>query len=92
MCEGCWEDYGAEKPGAAARAALEPLMALEEQCLVGGNLHIVTDDYNVEDDNLKWCKDNSDLTPVEQAVYDALMPLSEAQRAAALALRDGYTN
>lgn len=90
MCYGCWEEVGKPLPTDAARACLPLLEALEDESCTGGNLHIVTDDFNTDDDCLTWCRDNSEFTPVEQAVFDAFMPLSPEQRTAALALRDGF--
>ncbi len=58
MCYGCWEEAG--KPmidTPEIRHAAETVTALYEHpnCCVGGNLHIVTDDWNLEDSNLAFC-------------------------------------
>lgn len=58
MCYGCWTEAG--KPTLntpSVRAAAELVAKLYEHpnCASGGNLHIVTDDWNLEDSNLAFC-------------------------------------
>jgi len=89
MCERLYEDYDGEQPGPGAIAAQRALAALDEYSIVGGALHIVTDDNNVSTHFLMWCRARPEWTAVEEAVFQAFLPLSEGQRAAALALRDG---
>lgn len=56
MCSGCWEEAG--KPiidTPAVRMAAAAAAEVYEHSCVGGNLHIVLDDWNVEDGNLEFC-------------------------------------
>lgn len=91
MCRSCWNELGrptSEDP-AVIRAA-EAIAALYDETFSGGALHIVTDDWNLEDDTLQWCHDSHPLTPVEKAAYEALLPLSVGDRGAALAKFEGW--
>jgi hypothetical protein len=56
MCEGCYEEYG--RPAIITDrtlAAAELVRQVYDYSGVGGNLHIVLDDWNIEDDNLEFC-------------------------------------
>lgn len=58
MCRGCWEEYGS--PMFLSDRVCKAAVLIEkvyEQVGggVGGNLHIVVDDWNLEDDSIKWC-------------------------------------
>lgn len=59
----------------------------EDYSDVGGALHIVLDDYNIEDDHIKWCLDKSIKEIVdeeEKAIYkecaELLLQLSYSSR------------
>jgi hypothetical protein len=70
MCYGCWEEAG--KPqidNARVRAAVSLIEDVYQHSCVGGNLHIVLDDWNVEDGNLEFCSQCIDAAGV--------MPLGE---------------
>jgi hypothetical protein len=56
---------------------------------VGGGMHIATDDWNIDDESLEFCKSQI-TTRDEQLCYIALKNLTECQRATALALFEGY--
>ena len=56
MCYGCWEEEG--KPTIdtpAVRAAAAAVAEVYEHACTGGNLHIVLDDWNLEDSSLAFC-------------------------------------
>lgn len=58
MCYGCYEEYG--KPELVTpeiRRASELCRQLYEFSCVGGNCHIVTDDWNLEDHHIAFCVD-----------------------------------
>lgn len=58
MCYGCWEEAGKpviDTPEVHAAAALVHELYEHPRCGVGGNLHIVTDDWNLEDGSLAFC-------------------------------------
>lgn len=102
MCEGCWYEYGLPKIDTpAVRAAADTIRAVYNAPggLAGGNLHIVIDDYNVEDEHLEFCAarhaehvgtDDPALVDAEARCIDALRPLTEEERVSAIALCDGY--
>lgn len=105
MCYGCWEE-ALEEAGLASFDpdvisseivdAAEAVRALYEFAAVGGPLHIVTDDWNIRDDDLLFCAEAikaEEHEPTRLAALDAywaLAPLTEFQRAAALALWCGF--
>jgi hypothetical protein len=99
MCIGCWEEYG--RPAIvtpAVEAAAEAVDDMYAIHAVGGALHIVTDDWNLEDEDLNWCasaenlelQDKKRLDEWEQRAFETLRPLTIEQRATALALAHGY--
>lgn len=56
MCYGCWEEYG--KPlvvNETTAKTAELVKRLYEFAAAGGNCHIVTDDWNLEDDHIEFC-------------------------------------
>lgn len=112
MCYGCWEERGKPQDDSPEVKIVADLIRKVYECsIVGGNLHIVIDDWNLDDASLQFCSnqinaggykkpnpDKWDLamesTPqqlrVERECCDALLKLSETQRASALALYDGF--
>jgi len=102
MCTSCWITYGAPKiKNSRTKHAAELIAAVYEWSCVGGNAHVVIDDFNLETHNIKYCiqynKDNpresdADNPGAEQAVTDeclqALLALTIDERASALALHD----
>lgn len=68
-------------------------------CGVGGHLHIVTDDFNIRDSDLQYCKrilvrnthEHDEVTlAVECELCDLLLSMSVEERASAIAMADGY--
>ena len=54
MCEGCWIEHG--RPAIVSEAtkrAASAIKAVFDENPVGGNLHNIIDDWNVEDDHIK---------------------------------------
>lgn len=107
MCYGCWEEAG--KPAIvtpATRAAALLVKRVYEFNGVGGNLHIATDDWNLEDDNIAFCRERvtrklagdvgdgyaaePELLAAETACLDALEPMSEDERYSVLAIQSGF--
>lgn len=101
MCYGCYEEAGSpaiinDKTKAAAVLVAE----VYEYSLVGGNAHIVVDDWNLKDDNILWCLDTAlaenvhkaddEQLAAERACLEALLALTQAERASAMALHDGF--
>lgn len=101
MCYGCYEEE--DKPTIinektlAAAAAVKKIYGYNP---VGSNLHIVTDDWNLEDDNVEFCLKQIQtenfwkLTPEEllheEATAKLLLSMSVPERASALALWEGW--
>jgi hypothetical protein len=89
MCEQCYEDYGSPNPDAISSAAIPLVDAVYEWSAVGGNLHIILDDWNIDDENLASCRDY-DLTIAEAACLAAFEAMTIEQRAACLGEYDGF--
>ncbi len=102
MCYGCWVEAG--KPSAVTPKIVEAAALvgkLYERNCVGGRMHIVTDDWNIEAENLSFCSgmiceaqqrgfpkgstQAADLE-AENNVQRAFEWLSKCERATALAL------
>lgn len=73
-------------------AWLDRLYAMPD-CAAGGPLHIVTDDYNVEDRHLEFCADRLGEWPaatrkVAEAILSELRKMPVGEREAALGKAD----
>lgn len=102
MCATCWADYGspALRTPEVGRAA-KLVAKLYDGHTAGGYLHIVTDDWNLEDGHVEWVVDQMGQSvnetfarppdPVERECADSLLVLSIEGRASALALAKGFT-
>lgn len=103
MCIGCCNQYGptAQDVNDDVTRAARLIDRVYEHNNVGGNAHVVLDDWNLEDGHIEWCLQHSlsddrtwegptELLLAEREALRALQPLSLRQRAAALALHDGY--
>lgn len=105
MCYSCWEDEG--KPQIDTPAVRQAALAVERlhdhpAGCAGGAMHVVTDDWNIDDDSVGFCRDHigryerehphraDGLTALEQACYDAFAALTVAERSSALALDHGF--
>lgn len=101
MCYGCYEEAG--KPeivndGTKKAAALAG--AVYEFNGVGGNCHIVLDDFNIEDDDIEYCLNQglennvhghtAEQLEIEKECLLSFKVLSFAERASALALHEGW--
>lgn len=89
MCMGCYvSEYGA--PSAMHDSTADVVRLIGEvyaENSGGGGLHIVLDDWNLEDDHVQWCIDNADLTPTELRCAELMQAMTLEERATALALR-----
>lgn len=101
MCYGCYLKAG--EPAIindATRAAAALVAKVYEFSMVGGNAHIVVDDWNLEDHNIRWCLDTAlvenfheasdEQLSAERGCLEALLALNPAERASAMALHDGF--
>ena len=87
MCETCWQKYGSPQHMTRRVRALARLM--DRVGDVGGGLHVVLDDWNLEDEHLDFCA-TQPLTGDERTCLNAMRRASVADRASALALCEGY--
>lgn len=101
MCYSCWEEKGSPK---IVNDDVLKVAKLIEQVYnfnaVGGNLHIVLDDWNIEARNIDWClkkaipenyHEHSDQElEIERKCATQMRKLPIKQRASALAIYDGF--
>ncbi|MHC4648914.1 MAG: hypothetical protein ACYTBJ_25960 [Planctomycetota bacterium] len=77
-------------------AAVTAINQLYEVHCTGGMLHIVTDDWNLEDHHVESCLTMQGEPPgrpfdeIESLAYVALIRLTVEERASALAIADGF--
>lgn len=102
MCCGCWEEAGSPTIiNERVIKAVDTVKALYEVHGAGGGMHIVTDDWNCEDDNVKWCREyimygelekyfKRPPDKVEIDCLEAFEALTEDERYSALGLERGY--
>jgi hypothetical protein len=96
MCDGCWQEHLEEHDNNPAPVtpqiltAVEAIRNLYEAHPTGGAMHVVTDDWNLDDDSLEFCGQNLSHDEVERSCWQCLSELTEHQRATALAVYDGY--
>lgn len=93
MCYTCWKERGKPKNDTPeVRKTAELIGNLYERHLSGGRLHIATDDWNLNDDDLEFCgrldPDAEPLDDLETACLVALKALSYEDRCAALAMQE----
>lgn len=100
MCEACYIEFGSPKivSEQTRRAAYMVGKVYEHSC-VGGNAHVVFDDWNLEDGSIRYCldvaiPDSPDDPPekieAERTALNTFMALSMDERASALAIHDGF--
>jgi hypothetical protein len=100
MCYGCWQECGEPTiDTSAVRAAARAIGVVYSHDCVGGNLHNVIEDWNLEDGNLDFCAGSIaenffEATPAQLAAerhcLGLLRALTEDERASALAMHGGY--
>lgn len=101
MCYGCYKEYG--EPAiinARTQAAAKLADAVYEFNCVGGNCHIVLDDFNIEDSHIDWCLDeglktnihdhDNEQLEIEKNCLIAFKVLTVKERASALAIHQGW--
>lgn len=85
MCYGCWTEADRvviDSP--AVREAAQAVAAVYEHSCVGGNLHIVLDDWNIETEHLQWCSkviDGAGVMPDEDTMADCHKRYNAEKRA-----------
>jgi hypothetical protein len=99
MCRGCWEDYGkASIVNDKTRALANAIDDVYECNGAGGNLHVVVDDFNIEDDTVESCRgdiesnrwgDSDEHIAAERRCLNLLCEATVEERASALAIQYG---
>lgn len=92
MCQSCWEEYGS--PTIDTPQVREMASRLEAEDPFG-RFHIVVSDFNIEDEDIIFCRDDVPrhypaTTEDQMTLANDLLAMSLEERAAALALADGY--
>lgn len=103
MCYNCYKEYGSPKViSDKVRDAVELVTKYDSASYCG--LHIVVDDWNLEDEHVVWClksislpEEVSGLTERSEEEKTAIVELGTlllimtiAERATALAINEGY--
>lgn len=98
MCKSCWEEHGC--PSIISKKTLHVAGLIEELYVdepAGSLLHVVLDDWNIDDSNVKWCMSaecakvcECEMTPLERSIAEAFLTMTVDERASALALCDGF--
>ena len=91
MCTSCWEELGRPRldtPKVREAAAL--IATLYQHQGVGGHFHIVTDDWNVDDENVAFCvaeaaahAGGDSSSPVDAYLRELLTGMIEQERPSA---------
>lgn len=90
MCVHCYDAYG--RPAVRSERALAAIPLIEavfDENSVGGELHVVLDDWNLEDASLRL-GGLREPNEAEVACLAALQDMTLAERATALAIFDGF--
>lgn len=103
MCIGCYEKLeGKTIINEKTKMAASLIDEVYDYSAVGGNAHIVLDDWNLEDHHIKWCiyeaipenfhKYSDPQLEAEKACLYMLLGMSMEERISALAIHDGFVN
>lgn len=87
MCCGCYEEYGSPN---ARHEETDRLVELLPSVNPFGALHIVVDDWNLEDEHIEFCKGQPDAEDIDLEVADIMLRMTVEQRATAMGIVDGY--
>ena len=88
MCYGCYMKEGAPVLMTDAVKAIAPRIRDADSF---GGLHIVVEDWNLEDEDIQWCVDRAEgITESERQLGRDMLALSFDERVTAMALADGY--
>lgn len=98
MCINCYKDHGSPiVVNDAVRHAADLVDRIYDTTACGDNAHIVTDDWNIQDENIQFVidsvRDGVDPKESDQLVMSAMqamLPLTIQERATALGLACGF--
>ena len=89
MCISCWQEYGSPKiKNENVFDAVYAVREVYDSDMMGGRLHIVIEDWNLDNESLEWCNALG-LDDLERKCFDALSLLSIDERASVLAIFEG---
>lgn len=77
MCMGCWEEEGRPFKVTDAVRKWAPVFA---ETNAYGAMHIVIDDWNLDDGNLECCRTYEGVKPAEIELIDAMQAMSWEER------------
>jgi len=86
MCLSCYvrhfTDRGVPVPETtdAMRALVSDIELFYEDEPTGGRLHIVLDDWNLDDGSIQWCQAENPLSDTEKSIAGRLLKLTEDER------------
>jgi hypothetical protein len=103
MCVNCWIERGSPQiNNDKVKSLVEVIGRVYDISCVGGLLHIVLDEWNLEDENVKWCLEDAipenfhqhseEEIAIEIECALALLSATEEERGSALARFEGFTN
>lgn len=100
MCNGCWENFESPKIlNEKVKKAVRLIEKVYKYNGAGGNLHVVLDDWNIEDCHvftdfndkyIEEHKESEGQYKAEKECIAQLRLMNEKERASALAIYDGY--
>ena len=101
MCYTCYELYGKPKIiNDKTKHSAKLISEIYDFNSVGGNCHIVIDDFNVESESIEWClseglsmnihKHNKKQLMIEHKFLKTFLTLTEDERVSALAIFEGW--
>jgi hypothetical protein len=87
MCYGCWAEEGRPTKMTPAVIEIAPLLREADEF---GAMHIAVSDWNLDDDNIEFCRDYETATPDEKSLCAKLLAMSYPERLSAMALAEGF--
>lgn len=98
MCYACWAELGhPTSTSPLVHLIASKINQLYEVASAGAALHIVTDDWNLDDEDIQFCLDNldeynnyPDLRELQVEIATNLLDMTMSDRGATLALADGF--
>lgn len=101
MCESCWHQEGApqiEHPRNDDVKRMFDAVYSADPC--GGNLHIVLDDMNLDNDDVEYCLKESipgnyanlpaEVNAIEKELGELLLTMTQQERYSAIAYAEGW--
>lgn len=90
MCRGCWEGQGSPTASGNPEVAALAAMVRDEIVSPYGALHVVVDDWNLEDRNFPYCLELDYCTDEDRDWAKRMLALDLDTRFAVMGLADGF--